>query len=698
MRILCASMALLLSSAAQASGQGDDLLGLSLEELLELKIGIAAFTEQRSIDAPGTVYIVTRDDIRRYGWRDLKEILAAIPNMDYFWHWHWLPGGQRGFTGNFASTLLLIDGREVQNLLANETFILNDFPSHKIERVEVLQGTNSTLYGGNAAQGVINVVTRIEAGPERQRDVELIVGEADTRQLAFNFRQPIGELDLGITGSWFGSDQDFRELREFAVDTLRFSRDPARDRLRNLDPDHFVNRETNWTLNGRLKFHNWYGGLNWRSFTTDKGFEKARTDFGGGDRGERAYLQWFAGHNWRFDNGINGFVELVHLRETNYKWAQVNLNRSATSYDEVMSAIEYSEIRPSTRLSLRSRWHYDFSEKRGLVWGYEGWRQSMGDSVVLKDRDGDGIFEFERTPGWASDKSTTRVDAVFGQFRQQWVWADDNSLQLVAGLRYHRQSYTNSAVLPRIGLVYKPDRDQAFKLTIGTAFRPPTSLEFEGTNDAEIESQEMEMVELNHSLQRALGSGRISHSLSLYEMTAKNFYERIFFPGESGSIGQWLTVVSGQHRVRGIEEQLQWQHGDWQAMLAGRWIDPDRASFNGVDYIADVPRYKLKLGVAYAGIERVSIGAFIDHWADVRTLANNLDNSGKEILTVPAWTTLNLHVGFGPYALGQSKLRVGLYVENLGDAAYYHANARGTSPIQFLQAPRNLRLQLSLEF
>ncbi|HYE85788.1 MAG TPA: TonB-dependent receptor [Vicinamibacterales bacterium] len=667
---------------------------------MNLEVSIAALTPQRTIDSPGTVYVISRDDIRRYGWRDLKEILAAIPNMDYFWHWHWLPGGQRGFTGNFAGTLLLIDGREVQNLLANETFIVNDFPSHKIERVEVLQGPNSTLYGGNAAQGVINVVTRIEAGPEAFSDAEVIIGEAQTRQLAFNHKRSFGDLVFGISGSLFGTNGDWRELREFAVDTARFSRDPARDRLRNLDPDHYANRETNRTLNSRLRYGDWYAGVNYRRFVSDKGMEKARTDFGSGDLAKRAYTQWFIGRDFKFANGISGFIEAVHLRETNRKWAQINLNRQARTYAELVNAVEYSEILPSTRTSLKTRWNYSFDANRSLIWGYDGWRQEMGDSVVLRDRDGDGRFDFERTAGWRADKSKSDVNAVFAQYSQQWQpWGDQRSLALVAGMRYHRQSYTNNAVLPRVGLVYKPDPDQAFKLTYGEAFRPPTSLEFEGTNDENIDSQEMLMWELNHSLQRALRGGLVSHSVAVYEMTARNFYERIFFPGESGSIGRWLTRVSGEHRVRGIEELVQWQKGDWQASLSARYIDPDRARFNGRDYVADVPRLKLKAGLAYHGIERTSIGVFVDHWGTTYTLANNLNNTGKEILEVPAWTTLSLNTTFGPYALADGvSLYWSLFVQNLTDETYYHANARGTSPIQFQQAPRNVRLQLSIEF
>lgn len=134
--------------------------------------------EESILKSPGTVYVVTEEDIRRYGWRDIKEILAAIPNIDFKYDWNWLQGGQRGFTGSFSGTLLLIDGREVNNILAGEAFMANNYPSHRIKRVEITMGPSSAVYGSHAMQGVINIITKTAGA--RQEDVaeaEAIVGD-----------------------------------------------------------------------------------------------------------------------------------------------------------------------------------------------------------------------------------------------------------------------------------------------------------------------------------------------------------------------------------------------------------------------------------------------------------------------------------------------------------------------------------------
>ena len=88
----------------------------SFEQLSQ--VIVASKRPEGILDAPGTVYVITDRDIERYGWRDMRELLWAIPNMDLYWNWNAASGGQRGFTGNSAGTLLLIDGREAQNRCA----------------------------------------------------------------------------------------------------------------------------------------------------------------------------------------------------------------------------------------------------------------------------------------------------------------------------------------------------------------------------------------------------------------------------------------------------------------------------------------------------------------------------------------------------------------------------------------------------
>jgi len=250
-----------------------ELIDMSVDEILSTPITVAAKKEESPLSASGTVYVITEKDIATYGWRDLKEILSAIPNLDISWQWYWLNGGQRGFSGSFNGTLLLIDGREVQNLLSGEAFITNQFPAHRIKRVEILQGPNSTLYGGNATQGVINIITK--SGDQEKRDlseIEVIYGEAETEQVAAVFKKNLGDIEIGFSGSYFRSAQNYDGLSEFARDNDLYSRQ-SYEEYKEREPgfgkivdgkyyDYFRNDEKAWTFDLYAKYNFLYAGFN----------------------------------------------------------------------------------------------------------------------------------------------------------------------------------------------------------------------------------------------------------------------------------------------------------------------------------------------------------------------------------------------------------------------------------------------------
>ena len=134
------------------------LFDLDLQKLMEVKVSIASKTPELKHEIAGTVYVVTEEEIARYGWRDLREILAFVPAFSTIRSFDWF---NVSLCGGGASMLkLLIDGREVQNLVADEAVIQESFPAHRIKRVEILMGSHSTLYGSNAADGVVNIITK----------------------------------------------------------------------------------------------------------------------------------------------------------------------------------------------------------------------------------------------------------------------------------------------------------------------------------------------------------------------------------------------------------------------------------------------------------------------------------------------------------------------------------------------------------
>ncbi len=140
-----------------------DLAALSLEELGNVKITSVSKRPERLADAPAAVFVISADDIRRSGAASLREALRLAPNLqvarksnsEYI-------VSARGFAGSDGNKMLvLIDGRSVYTPLYSGVFWdAQDVPLENIERVEVISGPGGTLWGTNAVNGVINVITR----------------------------------------------------------------------------------------------------------------------------------------------------------------------------------------------------------------------------------------------------------------------------------------------------------------------------------------------------------------------------------------------------------------------------------------------------------------------------------------------------------------------------------------------------------
>ncbi|MDM7915287.1 MAG: TonB-dependent receptor plug domain-containing protein, partial [Candidatus Eisenbacteria bacterium] len=143
----------------------DRIRRLSLEELMAIDVTSLAGLPKEWFRTPAAIAVLTADDIRRSGLRSLPEILRLVPGMfvghqtSSFWR-----AGPRGFTGASLPSprsLVLIDGRIVYDPLFGGVFWDVQQPVvEEIERIEVIRGPGATLWGPNAVNGVINVITR----------------------------------------------------------------------------------------------------------------------------------------------------------------------------------------------------------------------------------------------------------------------------------------------------------------------------------------------------------------------------------------------------------------------------------------------------------------------------------------------------------------------------------------------------------
>jgi iron complex outermembrane receptor protein len=164
LRTLAGVLVLLASDIAYAAvPSSGELADLTLEQLTNIKVTSVSRRSESLADAPASIYVISAEDIRRSGARTLPEALRLAPNLDVARaDANQYAISARGFNSTLANKMLvLIDGRTVYSPLFSGVFWeAQDVMLEDIDRIEVIDGPGGTLWGSNAVNGVINIITR----------------------------------------------------------------------------------------------------------------------------------------------------------------------------------------------------------------------------------------------------------------------------------------------------------------------------------------------------------------------------------------------------------------------------------------------------------------------------------------------------------------------------------------------------------
>ena len=163
------ALALVATTALADTGSGQDSLndsnitGFSVEDLMKMEITSVEKRTQTVADAPAAIFVITQEDIQQSGARSIPELLRMVPGLEVarIDENKWAIGS-RGFNGRFDDKLLvLIDGRSVYTpLFSGVYWDVEDVMLEDVDRIEVIRGPGATLWGANAVDGVINIITK----------------------------------------------------------------------------------------------------------------------------------------------------------------------------------------------------------------------------------------------------------------------------------------------------------------------------------------------------------------------------------------------------------------------------------------------------------------------------------------------------------------------------------------------------------
>src|SRR5580704_83049 len=202
--LLCAALARAQDATKDAP---KDLGQASLEDLGNIQVYSASKHMQNASDAPSSVTVITADEIQKYGYRTLADILESVRGFYITYDRDYSFVGVRGF-GRLGDSnnriLVLIDGHRINDNVFGEPYLGTEFlvDVDLLDHVEVIRGPSSSLYGADAFFAVINVITR--KGSEL-KGAELSFADAsyETYQGRASYGTRLRDVDLALSGTFY---------------------------------------------------------------------------------------------------------------------------------------------------------------------------------------------------------------------------------------------------------------------------------------------------------------------------------------------------------------------------------------------------------------------------------------------------------------------------------------------------------------
>jgi len=457
---MTASLALALAcfgGTAIAQQTPEDLSTKSIEDLMNIEVASvysASKYSQKVTEAPSSVSIVTSQQIQRYGYRTLGEILSSVRGFYVTSDRNYTYVGVRGFArpGDYNTRiLLLVDGHRLNDNVYDQGFLGRELPVDVdlIERVEIVRGPSSSLYGTNAFFAVVNVITR------RGQDVNGI--EVSTEVASFGSYQArvsygkrlSGNSEILLSGTHYNS-RGPKQLYIKEFDTPSTNNGVAV----NADDEKATNLMANVSF-GDFTLQGTYGerekGIPTGAFGTIFNDRRTRTI----DR--RGYL------DLKYDHTFGNQLNLV---------ARASYDSYTYNGDYIY---DYSDTETPllavNKDALQGRW---WTGDLQLTKTIRKHRLTVGTEYRDNIRQNQNNFDLgsEETP-YLDLQQTSRNIAVFLQDE----FRIGENLTLTAGVRYDHHSDFHGTIKPRLALIYHPAATATVKLLYGEAFRAPNNYE-----------------------------------------------------------------------------------------------------------------------------------------------------------------------------------------------------------------------------
>lgn len=585
-------------------------------------ISLATGNRQPIAKAPAVATVITADDIKAMGATSLDQVLETIPGFHIsLSSLRFSPiYAVRGiYTDINPQILVLIDGTPMTQLFAGDRGIRSTLPVTNIDRIEVIRGPGSAVYGADAFTGVINIITK------RAKDIDgtelgLRTGSFDTKNAWILHGGSWSDVDIAFSLEWSHTEGDDRRIINADAQTLfdralgtnaSFAPAPAATRQERIDVHLDLQRD-------RWRLHLW----NWHQYDSGVGPGVALALDPTGKATINNYL-----------------ISLKHDH------SGVTNNWDITeelSYMEINTKTEQKLFPPGTVLPIGSDGNIDLFSPAGIVefpdglignpdilehhyrgsinGFYSGFnrhllRIGIGFTYAKLDARetknfGPGVIDGTTSPvdGALTDVTGTRFIFIrpqdrtnsYGFIQDEWSFAPDWDATI--GIRYDHYSDFGDTVNPRAALVWQTRFDLTSKLLYGRAFRAPSFAELFSTNNPirvgnpNLKPETIDTVELAFDYQVKFD---LTTRLALFIYKIDDQISAI-----AGAEGASFTFENtGEQRGQGFELEFNWRSTP-TLLFRGNYAYQDITRNSTTNTAVGAPHHQIYLGADWRITER----------------------------------------------------------------------------------------------
>lgn len=575
------ALATTLTPLARASTPGEiDYTKISLYDLMNIPIYSVSKQESSIARSPAAVYVIDQEDIRRSGARTIAEALRLAPGIHVaqISESTWAVSA-RGFNNRYAQQLLvLMDGRSLYTpVFTGVYWDIQDTLLEDVERIEVIRGPGGTIWGANAVNGVINIITK-KADQTRGALVSAGFGSNSTRFASARYGRDIGSSSAYRVYAKYDSDSVSAD-RDFDIEPDDWERAIGGVRI-----DSALSGSSAISFIGSARYGS--SGLAYRDL---KLVDISTVPTGMPTPYDTAYIPTYGADvsaREVTNKSANAIIKYEKRLSRNHSyWAHIYYDWHSREEPSATHSVATSDI----EFNMKNR----YTEKNELIWG--GGARSFE-------------YDVEKTDRVSADPPSQRMNTI-NLFAQNETTIKENLLYFTIGSKIERNGYSDWELQPSARLLWTPTDWQSIWASISRAVRIPSPAEREtetklgpisiGMN-RDFDSVELIATELGW---RAQPSPKGSIDIALFHHIYKG--ARSFRPVEPGmSMGAYQECLKMAYGAKQADPSR--DYGNVDCFLPYQFANGYDAVAYGIEpsvVFAPVDYWKLKANFSYTEIE-----------------------------------------------------------------------------------------------